>query len=147
MSALGGRLSSLTVKRARKPGMLADGNGLYLQVTRANARSWIFRYYRDGKSREMGSGSLNAVSLADARLKAADCRGLLADGIDPIAARDAERTQQALEDARAITFDHCAEAFIKAHSALEKQEACCAVEGDTEDLCQSSLRIATGAGG
>ncbi len=46
--------------------MLADGNGLYLQVTRANARSWIFRYYRNSKSREMGLGSLNAVSLAGA---------------------------------------------------------------------------------
>ena len=52
----------------------------------------------------MGLGSLNAVSLADARLKAAACRGLLADGVDPIAARDAERTQRALEDARAITY-------------------------------------------
>ena len=122
MGALGGRLSSLTVKHARKPGMLADGNGLYLQVTRANARSWIFRYYRNGKSREMGLGSLNAVSLADARLKAAACRGLLADGIDPIAARDAERTQRALEDARAITFDQCAEAFITAHSAAWKNQ-------------------------
>ena len=118
MSALGGgRLSSLTVKHARKPGMLADGNGLYLQVTRANARSWIFRYYRNGKSREMGLGSLKAVRLADARLKAAACRGLLADGTDPIAARDAERAQRALEAARAITFDQCAEAFITAHSA------------------------------
>ena len=122
MSALGGRLSSLTVKHARKPGMLADGNGLYLQVTRANARSWIFRYYRNGKSREMGLGSLNAVGLADARLKAAACRGLLADGIDPIAARDAERTQRALEDARAITFDQCAEAFITAHGAAWKNQ-------------------------
>jgi integrase len=120
MGTLGGRLSSLTVKHARKPGMLADGNGLYLQVTRANARSWIFRYYRNGKSREMGLGSLNAVSLADARLKAAACRGLLADAIDPIAARDAERTQRALEDARAITFDQCAEAFITAHGAAWK---------------------------
>lgn len=122
MSALGGRLSSLTVKHARKPGMLADGNGLYLQVTRANARSWIFRYYRNGKSREMGLGSLNAVSLADARLKAAACRGLLADGIDPIAARDAERAQRALDDARAITFNQCAEAFITAHSAAWKNQ-------------------------
>ena len=122
MGALGGRLSSLTVKHARKPGMLADGNGLYLQVTRANARSWIFRYYRNGKSREMGLGSLNAVGLAGARLKAAACRGLLADGIDPIAARDAERTQRALEDARAITFDQCAEAFITAHGAAWKNQ-------------------------
>ncbi len=122
MSALGGRLTALRVKHARKPGMLADGNGLCLQVTRANARSWIFRYYRNGKSREMGLGSLNAVSLANARLKAAACRGLLADGIDPIAARNAERTQRALEDARAITFDQCAEAFITAHSAAWKNQ-------------------------
>ncbi|MGB7280525.1 MAG: integrase arm-type DNA-binding domain-containing protein [Pseudolabrys sp.] len=122
MGALGGRLSSLTVKHARKPGMLADGDGLYLQVTRANARSWIFRYYRNGKSREMGLGSLKAVSLAGARLKAAACRGLLADGTDPIAARDAKRTQQALEDARAITFDQCAEAFITAHGAAWKNQ-------------------------
>jgi integrase len=122
MSALGGRLTALRVKHARKPGMLADGNGLCLQVTRANARSWIFRYYRNGKSREMGLGSLNAVSLANARLKAAACRELLADGIDPIAARDAERTQRALEDARAITFDQCAEAFITAHSAAWKNQ-------------------------
>jgi hypothetical protein len=46
MGTLGGRLSSLKITHAREPGMLADGNGLYLQVTRANARSWIFRYYR-----------------------------------------------------------------------------------------------------
>src|SRR5260221_3405537 len=107
MSALGGRLTALQVKHAQKPGMLADGHGLSLQVTRANARSWIFRYYRNGKSREMGLGSLNAVGLADARMKAAECRGLLANGIDPIGARDTERALQVLEEARAITFDKC----------------------------------------
>ena len=146
MGTLGGRLSSLTVKHARKPGMLADGNGLYLQVTRANARSWIFRYYRNGKSREMGLGSLNAVGLAGARLKAAACRGLLADGIDPIAARDAERAQRALEDARAITFDQCAEAFITAHGAAWKNQKHVAQWKDTADLRQPSLRITAGAG-
>jgi integrase len=122
MVKLGGRLSALKVTHARESGMLADGNGLYLQVTRANARSWIFRYYRNGKSHEMGLGSLNAVGLADARLKAAECRRLLAGGIDPIAARDAENAQRAMEDARAITFDQCAEAFIASHSAAWKNQ-------------------------
>jgi integrase len=122
MSVFGGRLTALKVKHAREPGMLADGNGLYLQVTRANARSWIFRYHRNGKSREMGLGSLSAIGLADARLKAAECRRLLADGIDPIAARDAERSQLALEAARAITFDKCADAFIKAHASGWKNQ-------------------------
>ena len=122
MATLGGRLSSLKVTRAREPGMFADGDGLYLQVTRANARSWIFRYFRNGKSHEMGLGSLKAVGLAAARLKATECRGLLADGIDPISARDAERAQRAVEDARAITFDHCADAFIKAHASGWKNQ-------------------------
>jgi hypothetical protein len=36
--------------------MLADGDGRYLQVTRVNARSWIFRYFCNGKSHEMGWG-------------------------------------------------------------------------------------------
>jgi integrase len=122
MVRLSGRLSTLKVTHAREPGMLADGDGLYLQVSRANARSWVFRYFRNGKSREMGLGSLKAVGLAAARLKAAECRGMLADGIDPIAARDGERAQRAVEDARAITFDHCADAFIEAHSSAWKNQ-------------------------
>jgi hypothetical protein len=52
MARLSSRLSALKVAHAREPGMLADGNGLYLQVKHGNARSWIFRYFRDGKSHE-----------------------------------------------------------------------------------------------
>ena len=102
--------------------MLADGDGLYLQVSRASARSWIFRYFRHGKSHEIGLGSLKAVGLAAARTKASECRALLADGIDPIAARHAERAQQALEVARGMTFDNCADAYIKAHSSAWKNQ-------------------------
>jgi len=109
--------------------MLADGDGLYLQISSTNAKSWIFRYSRKGKSREMGLGSLKAVGLAAARLKAAECRGLLADGIDPCAAREAERAQQAIEDARAITFDQCAEAFIASHRAAWKNQTASAKSG------------------
>jgi hypothetical protein len=49
-----GRLTVLQVQHAKKPGMLADGDGLYLQVNGAGARSWIFRFTLEGKSREMG---------------------------------------------------------------------------------------------
>jgi Arm domain-containing DNA-binding protein len=122
MTVFGNRLSALKVACAREPGLLADGNGLYLQVTSANARSWIFRYHRNGRSREMGLGSLNAVSLAAARLKAAECRAMLADDIDPISARKAERAHRALEDAHGMTFDQCAEAYIKAHSSAWKNQ-------------------------
>lgn len=107
----------LAVQHAKKPGMLADGDGLYLQVTGAGARSWIFRFTLGGKSREMGLGSLKGVGLAAARAKAAQCRALLADGIDPIAARKGEHAARAVAGARAITFDQCAEAYINAHGA------------------------------
>jgi hypothetical protein len=41
-----GRLTALKVTRlAGKPGMHADGSGLYLQVTKGGA-SWIYRYRR-----------------------------------------------------------------------------------------------------
>jgi hypothetical protein len=36
----------------------------------------------------MGLGSLLAISLAQARRRAAHCRTLLANGVDPIDARD-----------------------------------------------------------
>jgi len=115
MARTSGRLTTLEVQHAKKPGMLADGDGLYLQVASAVARSWIFRFSLGGKTREMGLGSLKGVGLAAARSKAAQCRALLADGIDPIAARKGEQDQRALADARSITFDQCAEAYIKAH--------------------------------
>lgn len=115
MVRLIGRLTALKVLHARKPGMLADGDGLYLQVSSASSKSWIFRYGYNGKQREMGLGPVNGVSLAVAREKSRQCRAQLADGIDPLAARQAERARADTSNAKAITFDQCAEAFIKAH--------------------------------
>jgi integrase len=117
MARVSGRLTTLKVAHMRKPGLHADGDGLYLQIANSNSRSWIFRYACNGRTREMGLGSLKAVGLAAARAKAVQCRAQIADGIDPIAARDAERARRALEDARAITFDQCAEAFITTHAS------------------------------
>src|SRR5262249_31004798 len=98
------RLNALAVSRTKTPGMYPDGAGLYLQVTSAGARSWIFRYSLTGRAREMGLGSLNAVSLADARERAAEQRRLKSAGIDPIAARLAQRAAERTDRAKAMTF-------------------------------------------
>lgn len=111
-----GRLNALAVSRASKPGFHSDGSGLYLQVTRSGARTWVYRFMLHGKAREMGLGSLRDVSLADARRRAAECRRLRSAGIDPINARRAERKEADLEAARALTFKECATAFIQDHS-------------------------------
>ena len=105
-----GRLTALAVPRIAKPGMHADGGGLYLAVSDAGAKSWIYRFQREGRERQMGLGSLSAVSLAQARQKAAECRSQRADGIDPIQARAAARAAT-----RAVmTFKEAAKAYIEA---------------------------------
>ena len=97
--------------------MYPDGGGLYLQITESGAKSWSFRFMLNGRAREMGLGPLHAVPLADARAKAAECRKLRYEGIDPIEARKVERDKARLAAARALSFDDAAEAYIKAHQA------------------------------
>ena len=116
------KLSYKAVEKKTKPGYYADGGGLYLQIGPSGNKSWLFRYMLNRKRHEMGLGSVLAVSLAEARGKAGDCRRLLAERIDPIETRDRERVRQALETAKAITFSKCAESFIKAHQADWKNE-------------------------
>ncbi|MCJ2067708.1 integrase arm-type DNA-binding domain-containing protein [Methylobacterium sp. J-030] len=105
----------MKVSRTREPGLYADGGGLYLQVTNAEARSWIFRFMLNGRARSMGLGSLHTLTLAEARSKATECRKLCLEGIDPIEARENVRAAARLDAANTITFDACSEAYIEAH--------------------------------
>jgi integrase len=99
---------------AGNPGMHSDGDGLYLQVTSGGA-SWIYRFMLNGRAREMGLGPLALFGLQEARAKALECRRLRHEGIDPIEARRAARLKARLDEAKAVTFKQCGEAYIKAH--------------------------------
>lgn len=70
-----------------------------------------------GKQREMGLGAVHTVNLTEARVKAKECRQVLLDGKDPLDARRSIKQAEALERAKAMTFDQCAEAYIAAHRA------------------------------
>jgi len=106
------RLTALSVQRKQKPGMYADGDGLYLRVSPTGSRSWLFRYRWRDKRRDMGLGSAETVSLAEARQKAGNARTDLSQGRDPIQAR---RQSEAALVASSMTFKACAEAYIAAH--------------------------------
>ncbi|MGE3975106.1 MAG: tyrosine-type recombinase/integrase [Bdellovibrionales bacterium] len=112
-----GKLNSLSVQRIQEAGLYGDGNGLYLQVLPSSTKSWVFRFMLNKKSRSMGLGPTDLVSLAEARMKAIGCRKMLLDGIDPIEARRAEKQARALLDAKAMTFAQCASAYIDSHRA------------------------------
>jgi hypothetical protein len=111
------RLSAKRVEKEKRPGYHCDGGGLYLQVSSTLSKSWVFRYTHQGRSHEMGLGSERDVTLAAARTKAADARRQLADGVDPIAARDGQRAQERLQRAGTVAFSKCAEKYIAAHRA------------------------------
>jgi integrase len=106
------QLTTTKVQKLEAPGMYPDGAGLYLQVTGADAKSWVFRYSLRGKAREMGVGSLRKVTLADARRKAAEYHKLLDGHVDPIEHRVQARAAAALVNATSITFKEAAARYI-----------------------------------
>jgi integrase len=113
------RLSSARVRTVRRKGMYPDGLGLYLRVTEGRhgpTKSWLFRYGIGGRERYCGLGALHTIGLAEAREKAKECRQIILDGGDPIAARRARRSDQRLAAARAMTFEECAKAYIHDHA-------------------------------
>jgi hypothetical protein len=123
--------------------MLADGNGLYLNLSVGKNginRSWLWRFNTgekvQGKSgrigvagkirprqRLMGIGSADVatggLSLAEARAKALALRHakLIGEVADPLAVKHAERTEAAIAKAKAMTFADCASAYVAAHSS------------------------------
>jgi integrase len=109
------KLTVRAVQAQKVPGFYADGDGLYLQVAPGGSRSWIYRYQREGRRREMGLGSLDAIGLAEAREKATAARRMLAAGADPIEARRTERSKAEVVVAKVVTFKDCADRYIAAH--------------------------------
>ncbi len=119
---LSNALTPLTVKNA-KPGRHADGGGLHLLVKESGARSWVYRFMLQGKSRDVGLGAAGqgGLSLADARDKAAALRLQVKSGTDPLAERQREAAE-ALASSQAaqvagVTFKAVAETYIGANEA------------------------------
>ncbi|WP_024577969.1 MULTISPECIES: site-specific integrase [unclassified Afipia] len=94
------KLPSNVLTQKLPPGRHADGGNLYLTVSPAGARSWVF-LYRGPRSRkiEMGLGPARDVPLSMAREKATAARRLLAEGRSPLEAKRAEQAVPTFGDA------------------------------------------------
>ena len=64
------KLTTIAVNAIKEPGRYGDGEGLYLEVGRTGAKSWILRVTVYGKRRDIGLGGVSWVPLAEAREKA-----------------------------------------------------------------------------
>jgi len=111
------RLTAVAIKKRTKPGLIADGGNLYLQVTASGTKSWVFRYRLGGRNRAHGLGAVDVVSLEGARAEALRCRRLLREGLDPIEERKARVGAAIASQVASRTFKECAEQFIAANEA------------------------------
>lgn len=85
-------LTQLQIKNAKpreRPYKLADGGGLYLEVTPAGGKHWRMKYRQpNGKENKLHLGAFPAVSRLEAREIRDNARQLLTADADPARARE-----------------------------------------------------------
>lgn len=121
------KLTVREIAALKDRGEYAIGGGLYLQISKWGTKSWVFRYSSgertakgNMKRRRMGLGSIDTVSLKQARDLAEKHRQTVRSGQEPIIKRNAEK-QEAKKN-QVWTFDRCAEAYISAHEPSWKNK-------------------------
>ncbi|WP_426196217.1 tyrosine-type recombinase/integrase [Massilia sp. DWR3-1-1] len=107
-----------TAKPREKSYTLADGGGMYLEVSPAGSKVWRMAYrQQNGKSNRLTFGSYPEVSLSEARAKRAVARKQLSEAIDPAQHKRDEKSRVAV--AGAHSFEVVARAWL-AKTAAER---------------------------
>ncbi len=100
-------LTDIQVKTAKpkdKPYKLADGGGMYLEVTPTGSKLWRMKFKQaNGKESRLAFGSYPEVSLLEARRKRVKAREHLANDIDPAQVKRIEKKNKLV--AAANTFE------------------------------------------
>jgi hypothetical protein len=76
---------------------LFDGGGLFLLITPTGGKLWRLKYRYEGKEKKLSLGAYPDLALGDARKKRDEARALLVNGIDPGAARKAQKASHSQE--------------------------------------------------
>jgi integrase len=137
------KLSAKTVEKAlpkEKEYRLADGGGLYLRIRPSGAKSWLFLFRLAGFRQllRMTLGSLEDISLKEARVKLPELRKLVATGMDPRKARAAAK----IENIQALTMQTVFDAWLEFIRKAHKDNTVCAKRH--EDRWRIHLKAALG---
>jgi len=129
-------LTDIQVKNAKpkdKAYKLADGGGMYLEVTPAGSKLWRMKFRQaNGSESRLAFGTYPEVSLLEAREKRTEARKQIAQGIDPGQAR--RKAKEDLATANANTFERIAREWhsnrLSAWSASTAKETINRLEKD-----------------
>ena len=94
-------LTAIKVNRMKEPGRFADGNGLYLVISKTGGKWWQWRGTVHDRRQELGIGPVRFYDLKEAREIARQWRRIARDGGDPKAERDKAKLQ-------ALSFEEAA---------------------------------------
>lgn len=111
-------LSAREVEAIREEGMHWIDDNLYLQIRPQGTRSWLFRYWVEGKPKVLGLGSARDVTLAKARDQADRLRLQIRDGDLPQAPK--KSTAPKATTSKVPTFRECARVYINTHESAWK---------------------------
>jgi integrase len=106
------RLTKRDIERASKRRKYSDGRGLFLSVSANGRKTWAFCYTFGGRAREMGLGSIDFVSVDEARDRAVHLRKMVREGVDPMADRNREAKVVVRRKGVGVTFKSVADRFI-----------------------------------
>ena len=96
------KLTDAKLRSLTQPGKYFDGGGLYLELTKAGGRYWRLKYRHGGKEKRLAFGVYPAVSLKDARDRAAEALKVRQAGDDPGALRKAAKAKSAHEETNTL---------------------------------------------
>lgn len=100
------------------PGKHADGGGLWLWRREDGGAQWFLRVTVHGRRHEMGLGSINDMTLAQARREATRWRAVALAGVNPI--RERERLRREAERNLHLLKDVAEDAFNSRKAELKR---------------------------
>jgi integrase len=105
-------IQARTAKPKDRPFLMAAGKGLTLLINPNGSKLWRYRYRVDGKPKTLSLGSYPELSLKEAGEKRDAARKLLVAGVDPSAARKADKRERQIRAAN--NFEAVAREWVAA---------------------------------
>ena len=99
------KLTDTAIRKAKPqavPYRMADGGGMYIEITPSGSKYWRMAYRFCGKQKTLALGVYPDVTLADARERRAEARKLLANGADPSAVKQTQKKQSKIAAANSF---------------------------------------------